>query len=241
MDLTLVILFLFCMGAAIVQRVSGFGFGIFIMTALPYLMPTYGECTALSGLLAMVTSAIITFRLRRFVNWRKFLPILVTFIIVSFFAVQFVAAAADVLLKRILGVTLILASVWFLFVSGRFTLRPSLPVQVSMGTLSGIMGGLFGMQGPPAVLYFISATKSKEEYMAIAQCYFLCGNLMMTLFRAQSGFLTMNVARAWCIGVAAVLIGTMIGSALFRRISLPLLRRIIYAYMAVSGAIALVG
>lgn len=241
MDVQLVILFLFCMGAAIVQRVSGFGFGIFIMTALPWLMPSYGECTALSGLLAMVTSAIITSRLYKHIRWRKLLPILVTFVVVSFFAVRFVAVAGDGLLKRILGVTLILASGWFLFLSKRFTLPSSLPVQLSMGTLSGIMGGLFGMQGPPAVLYFISSTRSKEEYMAIAQCYFLCGNAMMTLFRAQNGFLTVSVARAWCIGVVAVLLGTMIGSAIFRHISLPLLRRIIYVYMAISGVVALIG
>ena len=46
------------LGAAIVQRVSGFGFGIFIMTVLPYLMPTYGEALTLSGTLAIVTVAL---------------------------------------------------------------------------------------------------------------------------------------------------------------------------------------
>ena len=50
------------MMAAFVQRVSGFGFGIFIMTVLPYLMPSYGEATALSGMLALVTSAIIVYK-----------------------------------------------------------------------------------------------------------------------------------------------------------------------------------
>ena len=55
----MLLLFLMSLGAAFVQRVSGFGFGIFIMTVLPYIMPSYGEATALSGLMAMVTSMLL--------------------------------------------------------------------------------------------------------------------------------------------------------------------------------------
>ncbi len=242
MELTttqLMLLFTMSLGAAFVQRVSGFGFGIFIMTVLPYLMPSYGEATTLSGMLAMVTSVIIVIRHRKELKWNRLLPILVTFLVVSFFAIRFVSQAGGGLLRILLGCVLILASVWFLFLADRFKLPPTLPVQFSMGTLSGIMGGLFGMQGPPAVLYFVSASNTKEEYMAIAQMYFLTGNLMMTFYRAHYGFLTASVLQAWCYGIAAVLLGTWIGSWVFRYISLPLLRKIIYLYMAVSGIICL--
>ena len=61
----MITLILFTIGAAFVQRTTGFGFGIFIMTALPFLMPSYGEATTLSGLLASVTSMIITVKYRR--------------------------------------------------------------------------------------------------------------------------------------------------------------------------------
>ena len=61
MTLWVVYIFLLSIGASFVQRTVGFGFGIFIMTALPWLMPSYGQVTALSGLLAMTTSAVIVF------------------------------------------------------------------------------------------------------------------------------------------------------------------------------------
>ncbi len=236
---TTVALLLGSMGAAFVQRVSGFGFGIFIMTVLPYLMPSYGEATTLSGLMALVTSAIIVFKMYGFLNWKKLLPILLTFLVVSYFSVWFVASASDGLLKKILGIILILASIYFFYFSDKVKLRPTLIVQVSMGVLSGMMGGLFGMQGPPAVLYFIACTERKEEYMALAQTYFLVGNTMMTLYRAQNGFLTGEVVVAWCYGIPAVLLGTWLGTLVFRRISVQLLRKIIYAYMAVSGIVAM--
>ena len=226
-------------GAAFVQRVSGFGFGIFIMTALPYLMPSYGEATTLSGMLAAVTSAIIVWHMHKYIKWKKLLPILITFLIVSWFAVQFVATAGDGVLKRILGGVLILASIYFFCFSEKIHIRPTWPMQLSMGTLSGVMGGLFGMQGPPAVLYFLASAERKEEYMALVQCYFLIGNLMMTLYRAQSGFLTPLVMRDWCYCLVAVLIGTWVGAKVFRLIPIKVLRKIIYAYMGVSGLIAL--
>lgn len=236
---TIFILFFASLGAAFVQRVSGFGFGIFIMTMLPYLMPSYGEATTLSGMMALVTSAIIVSKLYRFTPWNKLLPILITFLIVSYFAVLFVASASDGVLKKILGGILILVSIYFFFFSDKLYLKPSLWVQICMGVISGIMGGLFGMQGPPAVLYFIACTQNKNEYMAMAQTYFLVGNVMMTFYRAQNGFLTLAVGEAWCYGIPAVLLGTWLGSLIFKRISVNLLRKIIYVYMALSGVVAL--
>ena len=239
MDYNLMLLIAMSVGAAFVQRVSGFGFGIFIMTVLPYLLPSYGEATTLSGLLAMVTSVIIVARTWRHICWPRLLPILATFLVVSFFAVKFVAYADGGLLRRALGCVLIFASVWFMWLKDRVKLPTTLPVQVGMGTLSGVMGGLFGMQGPPAVLYFVATNSTKESYIAMAQTYFLVGNLAMTFFRAHCGLLTPVVMTSWCCAVPAVIVGTWIGSLAFRRISLPVLRMIIYLYMAVSGVVAL--
>lgn len=53
MSTEFILIFVMAFGAAFVQRVTGFGFGIFIMTVLPYLLPSYGEATTLSGMLSM--------------------------------------------------------------------------------------------------------------------------------------------------------------------------------------------
>lgn len=237
--MSLYFLFLASLGGAFVQRVSGFGFGIFAMTLLPYALPTYGEATTLSSMLASVTSSIIVVRLYRLIDWKKLLPILLTFLVVSYFSIIFVASASDGFLKKILGAILILVSIYFFFFSNKVKLKPTLSVQIGMGVISGVMGGLFSMQGPPAVLYFLACTDKKEEYLVLAQTYFVMGNLMMTLFRVQNGFVTSAVLEAWCYGLIAVLIGTWIGSLVFHRISASLLRKIIYVYMAISGVIAM--
>ena len=63
MSSLVIAIFLLSIGASFVQRTTGFGFGIFIMTMLPFFLPTYGEATILSGLLAITTSAVIVWRM----------------------------------------------------------------------------------------------------------------------------------------------------------------------------------
>ncbi|MCQ2162046.1 MAG: sulfite exporter TauE/SafE family protein [Bacteroidales bacterium] len=239
LSLVIAIIFVSSLAASFIQRVSGFGFGIFIMTILPLIMPSYGEATALSGLLALCNSFYIMLRMWKRIPWKKLLPILITFTVVSFFAIEVVADVDSRTLKHILGGILIVVSIYFFFISDRIKVSPSMGVQLSMGTASGLMGGFFAMQGPPAVLYFIACTESKEEYLAIAQAFFFFGNLMMTFFRASNGFVTKAVGLGWCCGIVAVFIGIWIGAKVFDRMSLPILRKVIYGYMALSGIIAL--
>lgn len=232
-------IFLLSIGASFVQRTTGFGFGIFIMTMLPFFVPSYGEATALSGLLAMTTSLPIVWRLRRFVCWQRLWIILLTFVFVSAIAIFWLTSIEDRLLHLILGCVLVAVSIYFAVFSQRIKLPATKPVQISAGTLSGLMGGFFGMQGPPAVLYFISSEPSKEHYMAMAQTYFLIGNAMMTVVRMYNGFVTQAVLTDYLYGIGGVAIGTMLGAYVFSRIPTRLFRYIVYAYIGISGLIIL--
>lgn len=230
-------IFLLTVGASFVQRTTGFGFGIFIMTLLPFLMPSYAEATTLSGLLALTTSAIITFRMRKFITWKRLIPILLTFMAVSAVAICMLTRIHDNTLRKILGIVLMITSLYFAFFKERIRLKTTLPYQIGAGTVSGIMGGFFGMQGPPAVLYFISSEPDKNHYMAMAQTYFLIGNAMMTVVRASNGFLTAAVGKNYVLCIGAVIIGTLLGSWAFRHIPAKIFPYIVYSYIGVSGLI----
>lgn len=232
-------IFLLSIGASFVQRTTGFGFGIFIMTMLPFFLPSYGEATALSGLLAMTTSLPIVWRLRRFICWQRLWMILFTFVVVSAVAIFWLTSIEDRLLHIILGCTLVLTSIYFVVFSQRIKLPATRSVQIGAGGLSGLMGGFFGMQGPPAVLYFISSEPSKEHYMAMAQTYFLIGNAMMTLVRLYNGFVTPAVLDGYLYGIGGVALGTMLGAYVFSRIPTRLFRYIVYAYIGISGLVML--
>ena len=224
---------------AFIQRTIGFGFGIFVMTMLPYLMPSYAEATTLSGALAMITSFGIMYHYWSFISWKYLLPLLMVFIVTSMIAIRIVEDLDQETLKKILGVTLIVAAVYFWFFTDKIRIKPTLTTQVTLGTLSGFMGGFFAMQGPPAVLYFIEVSKKKEQYVALAQTFFALGNLAMTLYRAHVGFVTEAVCISWLWAFPAVVLGTFGGSWAFRYLSLDLLRHVVFIYIGICGVIAL--
>ena len=235
MDSMIIEIFLLSIGASFVQRTTGFGFGIFIMTMLPAIMSSHGEATTLSGILAMTTSLIIVIQKYKFIVWRRLLPILLTFIVVSIGAIFVLKRMEYSILNMLLGITLVVVSIYFSFFSKRIKVKTTLPVQITAGTLSGLMGGFFGMQGPPAVLYFVNSEKDKEHYLAVTQTYFLVGNIMMTIARAYNGFFTTAVSMGYIYGITGVVIGNLIGAWVFRHITGSLLKYIIYAYIGISG------
>ena len=235
MDSMIIEIFLLSIGASFVQRTTGFGFGIFIMTMLPAIMSSHGEATTLSGILAMTTSLIIVIQKYRFIVWQRLLPILLMFIVVSIGAIFVLKRMEYSILNILLGITLVVVSIYFSFFSKRIKVKTTLPVQITAGTLSGLMGGFFGMQGPPAVLYFVNSEKDKEHYLAVTQTYFLVGNIMMTIARAYNGFFTTAVSMGYIYGITGVVIGNLIGAWVFRHITGSLLKYIIYAYIGISG------
>ena len=235
MDSMIIEIFLLSIGASFVQRTTGFGFGIFIMTMLPAIMSSHGEATTLSGILAMTTSLIIVIQKYRFIVWQRLLPILLTFIVVSIGAIFVLKRMEYSILNILLGITLVVVSIYFSFFSKRIKVKTTLPVQITAGTLSGLMGGFFGMQGPPAVLYFVNSEKDKEHYLAVTQTYFLVGNIMMTIARAYNGFFTTAVSMGYIYGITGVVIGNLIGAWVFRHITGSILKYIIYAYIGISG------
>ncbi|MDO4462661.1 MAG: sulfite exporter TauE/SafE family protein [Bacteroidia bacterium] len=237
---TIILLLIASTIASIVQRVSGFGFGIFIMTMLPYIMPTYPEATALSAILAGTLSVMVVVQLWRYINLKHLLPILTAFFVSSWLAIQFLQYIDEKMMQIIFGAVLIILSIYFFVISDRVHVKPYIWVQAILGSVSGVMGGLFNMQGPPAILYFVASEKDKEHYLAITQAYFLVGNMFMTVVRYFKGYLTETVGWGYLYGLAGVFIGFFIGMEIFKRVSTHLLRKLVYGFMAVSGIYSIV-
>lgn len=175
----------------------------------------------------------------RHIRWNHLWLILVAFMAFSAICIFALTQIHDTVLNTILGCVLIFASIYFLFINGHIHLKPSRSTQVAAGSLSGIMGGLFAMQGPPAVLYFLASETDKNHYMATVQTYFLIGNIGMAMVRAYNGFVTPAVGYGFLYGIGGVIIGNVIGALVFRRISINLLRTLVYIYLAISGVMIL--
>lgn len=229
-------------GAGIVQRTTGFGFGIFLIPLLTLIgiCNSYAETISLSTMLAGTLSLITIIKLREYVALKRVLPLLLIFMPTSLLAGKYMLSIKTDALTIILGLTLISLSIYFTFFQKNIKLTINKWVTAICGIVSGIMGGMFSMQGPPLVLYYLASEPSKTHYMAQCQTIFFLGNLFMTCHRATEGVITAEVLQLYTIALLGTLIGLRIGEKIFDKIDTTLLRKIVYAFLAVSGVIILV-
>ncbi|MBQ0156544.1 MAG: sulfite exporter TauE/SafE family protein [Bacteroidales bacterium] len=226
-------------GAGFVQRTAGFGFGIFLIPLLLLLGVMEGDyksIVSLSSMMAATLSLVTVFNLRKSLNWRYIWPLLIVFMPTSalFSYVMFGTDASW--LKIILGVALILLSIYFTFFKkDGIKINPNWFNTIGLGSLSGLMGGLFSMQGPPVVYYYLSTQKTKDQYMAQTQCFFLLGNLWMTMLRAGEGIITTEVGKSYLIAITGCLSGMWIGARVYNKMNKDLLLKVIYIFLAYSG------
>ncbi|MDO4524045.1 MAG: sulfite exporter TauE/SafE family protein [Bacteroidales bacterium] len=232
-------------GAGFVQRTVGFGFGIFLIPLL-FLLGVMGRdyksIVSLSSMMAATLSLITVWDLRKSLDWRFIWPLLIVFLPTSTFFSYVMFGTDASWLKIILGITLILLSIYFTFFKkDGIKIKPNWFNTISLGSLSGFMGGLFSMQGPPVVYYYLSTQKTKEEYMAQTQCFFLLGNLWMTILRAGEGIITAEVGKSYLIAIAGCLAGMWIGARVYNKMNNGLLLKMIYIFLAYSGVSMIIG
>ena len=131
-----------------------------------------------------------------------------------------------------LGIVLILLSIYFMFYSGKVRIKPSFANGVIAGAIGGIGTGFIGIGSPPAVIFLMSATNDKNVYRSSSLAYFAIGSWYASGVRVVNGITNLRVVTLWVIALAA---GTYIGSKLFDKINTDMLTKIVYGFMAVSG------
>ena len=235
----LIYITLLATGASFVQRTISFGFGIFIMTALPFLMPSYGEAVTLSGLLSLTSATVVMLKYIKYVTWQRLLPMVAAFVLFSTIAICLLDRIEGQAMRIVLGIMLIIISIYFSFFKDKLqkVIRPTKRWQLGTGSVSGIMGGLFGMHGPPVVLYLISSEPDKDHYMGMIQTYAVITNITMVIVRIWNGYVTPAVGMTYLYGLSGLAIGVIAGNWAYRRIPNRLFTYIVYAYICISGII----
>ena len=228
-------------GASFIQRTIGFGFGIFIMTALPFLMPSYAEAVTLSGLLSLTSATVVMIQYVKYVTWNRLLPMLGAFATFSTIAILILHRLEGPTMRIILGCVLIFLSLYFSFFKERLQrhIRPTAGWLLGTGSVSGVMGGLFGMHGPPVVLYLVVSEPTKDHYMGMIQTYAVITNVVMLGVRALNGDVTPAVGTTYLYGLGGLAIGVLAGNWAFKRIPSRLFTYLVYAYIGISGAVIL--
>lgn len=226
-----------CVAGGLVQAVSGFGFVLLVMMFFPYILPTFASGVAVCGILSVLSSGYLSYRMRKFIKWKLILIPASAYFLINSFVISFASEQSDPVLKKMLAAALILLSLYFILSGGKIKFHPTFLNGLIFGSLSGVLGGLFSVSGPPIVLYMLASGEDNDSYMANLQMYFTITSFYSTLLRFFYGKIDVPVLLFSGIGFIAVLAGLYLGNKLFNRLNPMTLRRIIYILMLISGIV----
>ena len=226
--------------AGLVQGVTGFGAGIVMMMALPYFLPIPQSAGVSAGIcIVLFVSMIIRYRCA--VNLKKALLPSALNIAICTVTISFATAVDQNLAKKILGGFLLLLAVYYLFLSPSGDVKPiPLPARLACIIISAVCDGLFGIGGPLMVIYFLSCTDSKEEYLGTIQAFFLINAVYNTAFRIIRGIILPEHLLLIAIGAAGIVLGALIAGRVVDRLNENVLRKLVYVMIGVSGILNLI-
>ncbi len=126
------------------------------------------------------------------------------------------AAVPEKTVKVALGVIIIAFSAFFLLNKTPATLRTEKAAPV-FGFVAGILGGAYGMNGPPLVAYGTLRRWSPQHFRATLQGYFLPASIVVMFGYWVAGLWVSSVTRYYLLTLPVVVIAIFAGRAVNRR------------------------
>ena len=154
--------------------------------------------------------------------------------------IEFIKLQKNETLILILGIVLVLLSVYFFFFSNKIKIEPTWYAGLIAGTISGVMGGMFAIGGPPVVIYFIQSEKDTDSYLSTISAYFVLSGIINIVTKTAAGFVTENVLWGLLLGFAGLLVGAFVGKRTRDKIKPETVKKAVYGFMAISGVLNIV-
>ncbi len=236
----LLFVFLPAIGGGIIQTTTGFGSGIFVMLFFPLFLPML-QSSALSTLITVWLCLLIAWRYRQYIDPKIVVLPAIFYLVVSGVTITVASKLNIAGLKAYFGLFLVAAAVYFMFFAKKIKLKPTVPAAAVCSTISGVASGLFGIGGPPMVLYFLAATEDKKEnYLGTTQAFFALTSIYNTTIRAINGIITVDLLPLVIPGILGIWLGKIFGQKIVDRINIEQLKKLIYAFLGVSGIVTFV-
>jgi uncharacterized protein len=147
----------------------------------------------------------------------------------------------DHLVKLILGVVIAGFSIYSLTVRVRLHLEQDHPLWlIASGFCSGILGGAYGMNAPPLVVYGSLRRWSPQHFRATLQGYFLPASLLGLIGYVVVGLWLPEITRYLLLSLPGVVIAILIGRAINRRMRGDRFFRYVYVGLVAIGGVLIV-
>lgn len=225
--------------ATLIRSAFGFGEALVAVPLLALMMPLR-VATPLAVLVSVTVAAIIVVQDHAHIHVRSAGWLVTASLFGIPMGVLLLSVGHATLVKILLGLLILAFSLYSMF--GRMPLH--LPRDHRGGLLlcgftAGVLGGAYGMNGPPLVMYGAMRRWTPAQFRATLQAYFLPASLAGLAGFWWAGILTRTVEMDFLLSLPAIACAIPLGRWLHRRIPSATFLQWIYGGLALI-AIALI-
>jgi uncharacterized protein len=226
--------------ATLVRSSLGFGEALVAVPLLALRTPIH-VAAPLAVLVSVVVAAAIVAQDWRRVELRSAAGLIAASLFGIPLGVLLLAKLNDHLVKFILALVIVAFSIYSL--AGRKQLhlrRDHRGWLIGCGFLSGVLGGAYGMNGPPLAVYGALRRWSPQHFRATLQGYFLPVSFVGLLGYLAIGVWDRTVTHYFLISLPAVAIAVLLGRAINQRLKDHGFFRAVYIGLIIIGVILLI-
>ncbi|MGB8656570.1 MAG: sulfite exporter TauE/SafE family protein [Candidatus Zixiibacteriota bacterium] len=218
-----------------IKGLSGFASALFAIPLLAlfldikFVVPVFLLFDFISGI-------ILTIQNRRSVNKKEALLLLMGLIVGTGIGTYFLVALGSQLLKRVFGVLVILFALKVLIEKNEAAKRRISRIWAPVsGFVGGCVGGMFGLNGPPMVLYLAHQLKDKRAFRATLYGVFFVDACYRLILYSFNKLITAEAIRFALYLTPFVLLGMFLGSKLHAKINEGIFQKIIALILVLTG------
>jgi uncharacterized membrane protein YfcA len=157
------------------------------------------------------------------------------------FGLLLLTRASDHIVRLLLGTVIVAFSLYSLGARTRLHLETDrLPWLLGAGFCSGILGGAYGMNGPPLAIYGALRRWSPQRFRATLQGYFLAASLAGLAGYAAVGLWRPPVTRYFLLSLPGILVGVLAGRWLNSRLRGDRFLQLVHSGLIVTGTVLIV-
>lgn len=218
----------------IVTGIAGFAMGLVVSGIWLHIL-TPAQTAALIVGYGLLVQTYSIWKLRHALNWRAVAPFIAGGAVGVPVGAMLLTYIDRDYLRTGVGVLLVAYSSYFLARPHVHTVRASVPADVGVGVLNGILGGMTGLAGPVITVWCQLRGWPKDAQRAIFQPVILAAFAMTAISLAIAGAVTADLVKLYLMGIPALGGGLWVGLKLYGHLDDAAFRKVILILLLLSG------
>ncbi|HEX5419812.1 MAG TPA: sulfite exporter TauE/SafE family protein [Gammaproteobacteria bacterium] len=220
--------------ATFIRSAFGFGEALVAVPLLALILPV-NVAAPVAVLVSITVAAVVLAQDWRQVHFRSAGRLVLATLAGAPFGLLLLTAVPPEVVKAILAVVIVAFSTYFLAARGRAALDSDRPAWL-FGFAAGVLGGAYGMNGPPLVIFGSLRRWSPQQFRATLQGYFLPASIVVMAGYWLAGLWTPPVTHYYLTALPAIAAAILLGRAANRRMESRAFLIYVHAGLVMTGA-----